>query len=201
MELILIVGPQAVGKMTVGKALEDKIDARLLFNHETIDLFARFIGYGPDTFRLSEQVRLDLFKAFTSSPESNTVGGIIFTVVVGFNLEGEFDTLREWSSMFHEAGGAVYFIELEADLNERLRRNTSDYRLKMKPSKRNTEFSTQELLSSMNKHRLRSLPKEVEKELPGVHYTRLDTTQLSVGESVEYIVAWLKETGYKTFCP
>lgn len=196
MELILIVGPQAVGKMTVGKALESKIDARLLFNHQTIDLFASFLGYGPDTFRLSELVRLELFKSFTASPDKNTTSGIIFTVVAGFDQESEFDTLQGWTRLFLKAGGSVYFVELEAELEERLRRNSSDYRLRMKPSKRNTDFSTQELLSSMKTNRLNSLPGEVERNLPGVHYLRLDTTRLSADETAVQITDWLDKVGY-----
>ena len=47
MSLIVLMGPQAVGKMTVGRALEKKIDGKLLFNHQTIDLFANFLGYTP----------------------------------------------------------------------------------------------------------------------------------------------------------
>ena len=31
--------------MTVGKALEKQLDAKLLFNHQTIDLFANYLGY------------------------------------------------------------------------------------------------------------------------------------------------------------
>lgn len=42
MEFIIIAGPQAVGKMTVGLELEKLIDAKLLFNHQTIDLFTNF---------------------------------------------------------------------------------------------------------------------------------------------------------------
>lgn len=63
-DLVLLVGPQAVGKMTVGMELEERIDARLLFNHQTIDLFAHFLHYTPETFRLSDTVRKELFSSF-----------------------------------------------------------------------------------------------------------------------------------------
>lgn len=62
-DLVLLVGPQAVGKMTVGMELEERIDARLLFNHQTIDLFAHFLHY-TETFRLSDTVRKELFSSF-----------------------------------------------------------------------------------------------------------------------------------------
>lgn len=196
MDLILLVGPQAVGKMTVGKALEERIEARLLFNHETIDLFARFLGYTGETFSLSESVRLDLFKAFTENPKSNATQGIIFTVVAGFDQERDWKVLGDWTELFLDAGGNVYFVELEADLSERLERNKSDYRLEKKPSKRNLDFSEAELLDSMKKHRLNSQAGEVEGNLPGVHYLRLNTTALSAEETADSIKGWLYEQGY-----
>lgn len=191
MDLILIVGPQAVGQ-----ALEKKIDARLLFNHETIDLFARFLGYTRDTFRLSEVVRYDLFKAFTEHPESNVTHGIIFTVVAGFDTDSDWDILRNWSSLFLDAGGNVFFIELEADLDVRLKRNKSELRLSMKPSKRDVDFSEAELLQSMEKHRLNSFDGEVEAKLPEVSYLKLNTTELSAEVTAGKINDWLLERGY-----
>ena len=196
MDLILIVGPQAVGKMTVGQALEKKIEARLLFNHETIDLFARFLGYTRDTFRLSEVVRYDLFKAFTEHPESNVTQGIIFTVVAGFDADSDWDILRNWSSLFLGAGGNVFFIELEADLDVRLKRNKSELRLSMKPSKRDVDFSETELLQSMEKHRLNSFEGEVEAKLPEVSYLKLNTAELSAEVTAGKINDWLIERGY-----
>lgn len=202
MELILIVGPQAVGKMTAGHKLEQKIEARLLFNHETIDLFAKFLGYTADTFRLSEKVRRDLFEAFVNNAETNQTDGIIFTVVVGFDSKGDWDVLEGWINQFQSGGGTVYLIELEADLKERLERNTSDYRLKMKPSKRDTVFSKNELLQSMDKHRLNSNEGEVQQKLPEVKYLKLNNSNLTADETADTIVQWLKLNGYtKTTFP
>lgn len=162
MDLILLVGPQAVGKMTVGKALEKKIEARLLFNHETLDIFARFLGYTRETFGLSDWMRKQLFKAFVENEETNQTKGIIFTVVVGFDVEEDFDFLREITDMFTNKNGEVYFVELEANIEERLERNKTDFRLQEKPSKRDLVFSENELKSSMEKHRLNSFDGELE---------------------------------------
>ena len=62
MSLIVLIGAQAVGKMTVGKALEKQLDAKLLFNHQTIDLFANYLGYTERAFQLSDSVRKGLFR-------------------------------------------------------------------------------------------------------------------------------------------
>ncbi|MER2064380.1 MAG: AAA family ATPase [Alkalibacterium sp.] len=196
MDLILIVGPQAVGKMTVGLELEKLINARLLFNHQTIDLFARFLDYTPETFRLSERLRLDLFKAFTSHQETNATKGIIFTVVAGFDLESDWNVLESWIELFKHAQGRVYFVELEADLKERIERNTHDDRLAAKPSKRDITFSSHELLESARSHRLNSFEGEVEERLPYVHYFKVDNTALKASEAARRIHEWMLETGY-----
>ena len=78
-------------------------------------------------------------------------------------------------------------MELAADLDERIRRNTTEYRLKKKPSKRNVEFSHAELTSSAEKHRLNSHDNEIQED----KYLKLDVTSLSVKESSEKIIDWI----------
>ncbi|WP_225744752.1 AAA family ATPase [Marinilactibacillus sp. Marseille-P9653] len=191
MDLILLVGPQAVGKMTVGKALENKIDAKLLFNHETLDIFARFLGYTKETFELSDWMRKQLFKAFIENEKTNQTKGIIFTVVVGFDVEEDFDFLREITDMFTNQNGQVYFVELEANIEERLKRNKTELRLQEKPSKRNLVFSENELKSSMEKHRLNSFDGEVEAQLKQVHYLKINNSTLSPEVVAENIQQWI----------
>lgn len=196
MDLILIVGPQAVGKMTVGRELEKRVNAKLLFNHETIDLFARFLNYTKETFRLSELVRRELFQSFVENEETNATEGIIFTVVIAFENETDWGVLRKWTDTFTQANGTVYFIELEAELDERLQRNIGEDRLIAKPSKRNIDFSKNELVNSAEKHRLNSNPKEVEEKLPVVKYKKIDNTTLSAIDTAEQIVEWMNQQEY-----
>ncbi|WP_423188517.1 hypothetical protein ACO1PF_07855 [Alkalibacterium sp. f15] len=196
MDLILIVGPQAVGKMTVGSELEKYLDAKLLFNHETIDLFARFLNYTPQTFQLSEIVRCNLFEAFTNNEETNATKGIIFTVVAGFDMESDWKVLASWVDKFEQANGRVYFVELEADLKERLKRNTHESRLAAKPSKRNLDFSKNELIESAEKHRLNSHSGEVQKRLPSVNYKKINNTSLEANEVAQSIYEWMLKVGY-----
>ncbi len=46
MKFVLLFGPQAVGKMTVGQELERLTGLKLFHNHMTIDLVAPFFSYG-----------------------------------------------------------------------------------------------------------------------------------------------------------
>ena len=187
MSLFVIIGPQAVGKMTVGKKLEETIDAKLLFNHQTIDLFATYLGYNPYSFGLSDQTRKELFRAFVANKGHNPTASIIFTVVIAFDLKEDIAFLQEISRIFLEAKEAVYFIELEANLETRLERNVGENRLLAKPSKRDFDFSKSELLHTHKEHRLNSLPNEIQQQFPEVHYLHINNTELSSEKVVEQI--------------
>ena len=75
-------------------------------------------------------------------------------------------------------------MELEATLDERLRRNRTEHRLQEKPTKRNVEWSEKDLLKTAANHRLNSLPGEISFE----NYLRLDNTALTPAEAADRIV-------------
>lgn len=191
MALIVLIGSQAVGKMTVGKELEKQIDGKLLFNHQTLDLFADFLGYSKDAFLLSDRTRKELFKAFVNSPETNTTKIIIFTVVIDFDSAYDIEFLQDISSIFLEANQEVYFVELVAALRERLKRNVHEERLKAKPSKRDTKFSRKEILTSARKNRLESRENEVKKLFPVVKHLKINNTKLAPKEVCTQIISEL----------
>ena len=49
--LVLIIGPQAVGKMTVGQELEKITGYKLFYNHMTIELLTKIFDYDQKIFR------------------------------------------------------------------------------------------------------------------------------------------------------
>ncbi len=51
MRLVLLFGPQAVGKMTVGQELAKMTGLKLFHNHMTIDLVLNFFEYGTPPFK------------------------------------------------------------------------------------------------------------------------------------------------------
>ncbi|MBU5366873.1 AAA family ATPase [Enterococcus avium] len=191
MALIVLIGSQAVGKMTVGKELEKQIDGKLLFNHQTLDLFADFLGYSKDAFLLSDRTRKELFKAFVNNPETNTTKTIIFTVVIDFDSAYDIEFLQDISSIFLEANQKVYFVELVAALRERLKRNVHEERLKAKPSKRDTKFSRKEILTSARKNRLESRENEIKKLFPAVKHLKINNTKLAPEEVCTQIISEL----------
>ncbi|WP_430787561.1 AAA family ATPase [Virgibacillus flavescens] len=179
MKFVLLFGPQAVGKMTVGQELSKTTGLKLLHNHMTIDLLEPFFGFSPEMWRLSGLFREEIFKAVAKSDGE----GMIFTYVWAFNKDEDWKSVENVCEIFTAAGAEIYFVELEADVEERVQRNKTANRLEHKPTKRNVDQSEKELLSSMKKLRLNSKPGEINKE----NYIRINNTNLSAEEVAEKI--------------
>lgn len=180
MKFVLIFGPQAVGKMTVGQELEKITELKLFHNHMTIELVLPFFDFGTEPFkRLVDLFRREMFEEISKSD----LYGIIFTFVWVFDQQESWDFVNDICSIFESKGGEVYFVELEADLEVRLERNKNPHRLEHKPSKRNIEKSEQNLLITMEKHRLNSLEGEIKRE----NYIRINNTNLSAEEVARII--------------
>ncbi|GIN37162.1 MULTISPECIES: AAA family ATPase [Heyndrickxia] len=181
MKLVLIFGPQAVGKMTVGQELARITDLKLFHNHMTIDLVSHFFDYGTkEGKRLVGLFREEIFEEVSKSD----LYGLIFTYVWAFDLQSDWDEVNKICNIFESKGGTVYFVELEANLEERLERNKSTNRLKHKPSKRNIEWSEKDLISSLKQYRLNSFDGEIQKD----NYLKINNTNVSATEVAEIIV-------------
>lgn len=180
MKFILIFGPQAVGKMTVGQELAKITNLKLFHNHMTIDLVGHFFDYSTkEGKRLVNLFRQEIFEEVSKSD----MYGMIFTYVWAFNLQADWDYVNQISQLFESRGGIVYYVELEADFDERLERNKSDNRLVHKPSKRDIEWSEADLKISMEQYRLNSL----EGEIPYSNYLKINNTNLSAPEVAKII--------------
>ncbi len=179
MSLIVLIGAQAVGKMTVGRELEKHIDGKLLYNHQTIDLFADFLGYTSTTFQLSDDLRKMIFQAFVDHLDTNPVKHLIFTVMIDFASADDLAFLSDTAGIFSEVGESVYFIELVADIAKRRERNRHPERLAAKPSKRDLVFSMQDLEDSAVKYQLASKGHQLAKHFPDVQTLQINNTDLS----------------------
>lgn len=186
MKMILIFGPQAVGKMTIGERISEKMSLPLMHNHVTLDAIWPYIGWNKKTFELSDQLRLDMFNYISKDLNHP---GLIFTFVWAFDREEDWAFVDKIKRIFNATHHELYFIELTADLDERLRRNQTENRLLKKPSKRDIAYSNHELLTSAEENRLNSHPGEMKEK----NYLKLDITTLSVDESSTEILHWLNE--------
>jgi Predicted membrane protein (DUF2207)/AAA domain len=186
MKLVLIFGPQAVGKMTVGQELEKATGLKLFHNHMTIELLQPFFGFTDEMWRLSTMMREEIFEAFAKSDQE----GMIFTFMWAFNEQEDWDWVEKVEAIFESKGAEVYFVELESDLEVRLERNKTENRLQHKPSKRNIEDSEKRLLASLERMRLNSNDGEIDKE----HYLKINNTTLSPEETAKRIIEEFKLT-------
>lgn len=179
--LVFIVGPPAVGKMTVGHELAARTGLKLFHNHHTIDLALRFFAYGTPPFqRLVGEFRRRIFEEVAASD----LPGMIFTYVWAFDHASDATAVEEYASHFRTRGGRVVFVELEASEEERLRRNESAFRLAEKPFKRDIEASRRQLLELDAKYQLNS--RGVYDERPD--YLRIDNTHVSARDVAQRVI-------------
>ncbi|XMB85552.1 AAA family ATPase [Mycoplasmatota bacterium WC44] len=178
MDLVIIFGPQAVGKMTVGEELVNLTGLKLFHNHMTIDLVLKMFDWG--TIEAKELIRLFRDEIMIKMSNSDQ-RGMIFTFVWAFNMKSDWEYIEHVRDIFKEHN--IYFVELNADVETRLARNITENRLNKKWTKKNTEWSSKELVSSMDKYRLISN----ENEVPYQSYIRIDNTNLSALETAKQI--------------
>ncbi len=148
--LIVVCGPQAVGKMTVAESLRDKLKYNMMMNHDSIEISDRIFGFAtPAQKEFNSFIRE---KAFQLAVEHNV--DMIFTYVAAFEIQSEMDYLKGLEKQFTNSGGKFYFVELSADLETRLERNLTPHRMERKPSKRDVKWSEENLLRDTERHQL-----------------------------------------------
>jgi len=178
-KLIIIFGPQAVGKMSVGKKLAEKTGFNFMMNHTTIDMLLPFFQWGDDSFeRLNSLFRTELVKEHVKSDKD-----LIFTFVWDLNCPYDKKDIDRYKEIFEESGGEVYFVELESSLETRLERNVTKERLESKPPKRNIEQSTQFLHDGEN-HKCNSVDDFYYKD---ANFVKIENDSLSAEEVTNQI--------------
>lgn len=177
MKLLLLFGDAAVGKMTVGQELCKITDFRLFHNHMTIEpvleIFGEFNGHVIRKFREI------VFEEFAKSDKY----GLIFTFMWAFDCKEDWKYTQKIVDMFKQYGSEVYYVELCAPQEVRLKRNATENRLKNKPSKRDIDFSNKLLIYDDNNHRMVSN----DGEIPFENYIKIDNTNLSAKETAKII--------------
>ena len=181
MKFIIIFGPPAVGKMAVGKEISRRTGFKLLHNHMTIELLIQLFDHGtPKFLKLNDEFRKRIFEEVATSD----MPGFIFTYVWDFNQKKEKDYVELISNLFRKNKWEIYYIELEASLEERLKRNKTKIRLREKPSKRDTELSDKRLIAMDTKYKMNTSGKFYYQK----NYLKIYNTDLTIKETVEKIV-------------
>ena len=177
MDLIVLIGSGAVGKMTVGQELMKISDFRLFHNHMMIEPVIEVFGdyCGPVVGRLREVI----FEEFLKTKYR----GMIFTYMWAFDMQEDWDYIRSVAERFEATSGNVDYVELVADQSVRLERNRTENRLRNKASKRDLAVSQERLLREDSRYRLVSR----DGEIPFENYIRIDNTRMEPQEAARLI--------------
>lgn len=194
-ELLLVTGPPAVGKMTVGRALCARSDFRLFHNHHTIEPLIEVFGHGTPAFDvLNEEFRR---RVVEEAARSGT--RLVFTFVWAVDLEEDAAIVRALVRPYLDAGLPVSVLELTADLGTRLARNTGADRVAAKPSKADLVWSDAHVREIEQRWRMGTDPARAsvadavvaEVTATGGGHLRLDNDGLTADEAAVRALAWL----------
>ena len=129
--LVVILGPHAVGKMTVGQELAKLTGLRLFHNHMSIELARKLFDHSEKEWGvLNETIRKTVFELFAKGD----FPGLIFTFMCAFGVQSEYDYLQNVIDLFASNGAKCCVVELCADFDVRIERNKSENRLANKKS-------------------------------------------------------------------
>ena len=189
MRLLVLFGPPSVGKMTVGRAVVARSDFRLFHNHAVMEPLLEVFDYGTPPFvRLLGSWRRELIEEAAASGTD-----LVLTFVWGLELETDVCEIADYLAPYVERGADVAFVELYADLPTRLERNRTEHRLVEKRSKRDVEWSDDNV-RELEGHTMSTTPGGTtpgERMLASYRHLRLDNTALPADEAAEQILAWL----------
>jgi shikimate kinase len=178
--LLILFGPPAVGKATVGQELEQITGFRLFHLHQVVDLITAYFPYSelPNSSyqRLVASYRTHFF-------EEAARGGLRVITTSGWrrdSLEGQA-ILGGYVRPFLECGGHAYLVELYASLDTRMARNQTENRRRLKQ----VSWSTAEYL-----RRDDELHRDGSETMPfDLPLLRIETDDLSAEATAERICA------------
>jgi hypothetical protein len=184
MHLVVIFGPPAVGKMSVGHELAEATGLRLFHNHMALEPVLRLFAFdSPQFTRIVRAFRDHVFQEVADSD----LPGLIYTCMWDLDDADDRAYIDDVCFRFEARGAAIHFVELWASLDERLRRNRTAQRLEEKPSKRDVHASEQRLLAREMDGRLNSNGDFFYPE----RHIRIDNTHRSARDTAATIAARL----------
>ena len=177
MKLVIILGPPAVGKMTVGQKLAEITGLKLFHNHMMYELVSNFFNVfeTEEGERLNYLFRQEIFQAVAKSD----LPGLIFTCVLHFGEDNNYDYVTSIVELFESHNAESCIVELYADFDVRIERNKTENRLLHKPSWRDIQASEKILRRLDSENRFNSIKDDI---LPFKNYLKIDNTNLQPEE-------------------
>jgi len=186
MHFLLLCGPPAVGKMTIGREIASRTGFKLFHNHHSIEFALNYFDFGdPEFAELNEGLRQLVFSTVAKSQQ---LSGFIFTLVWAFNEQEDWDYVRDLVNRFTNNGWTFSVVELYAPLKIRHERNKTPLRLAEKPSKRNIELSADNLDKMDSKYTMNN----GNVQIPGVDYFYLDVAECTPQSAADQIIRHFK---------
>jgi cytidylate kinase len=183
MKLLLLFGPQAVGKMAIGRKIADKTGYKVVTNHALSEILAPIFNWGTLSF---QKLEIEFYWKICEELAQSEFPGTILTKLRVLNSEKDNKFVEDTFNIFRKYDIPIYQCELFADFEERLRRNKTAHRLQEKPSKRDLERSEERL------RRWYESESQINSDFPfglkDKYYLKLNTTKLSVEESADEII-------------
>lgn len=176
MNFFVIVGPGAVGKMSVGQELKKLTGYKLFHNHSAIE----------PVLEIFDDFRIDMIRKFRKLIFDEFINGdykgLIYTTIWAFNEQEDHDYIENLYQRCKEKGHNFYVVELYAPLDIRLKRNVTENRLLHKKSKNDIPASNARLLQ-MEELRCNSYENEIKYE----NYIKIDNSNLTPQEVAKII--------------
>lgn len=188
--LLVLSGPPAVGKMTVGRAIAENSQFTLFHNHATIEPLLEIFGsWDHPAFTVLK----DEFRVRVLEEAARHDVDLVFTFVWPVDDPADADTVRSYIAPFVQAGREVAFVELDAPLDVRLERNQGESRLSEKKSKRDLAWSDAHVRETADQRTTTDPenPSPADAVLAGHRHLRLDTSGLAAEDTAQRILAWL----------
>lgn len=178
MKLVIILGPHAVGKMSVSKKLADLTELRLFPNHMTLKVVRYFFAEDDpkEKRRLNALFRPHIYKGLAINQEE----GIIFTYMVGLEEPSEYEYIDSLLDIYKAHDVDTYVVELEADYGKLLE---TEKQFLPNPPKRDPAFSEELFRTLEAKHKANS----ADRDTPFENYLKIDNTEMSPEEAANRI--------------
>lgn len=123
MQLVIIYGPPAVGKLTIAEKLAAETGYKIFQNNATVRAVEPLFDFGtPEFLRTLARVRLSMLEAAAQSD----LDGLIFTFCFDPNIDEQFIT--DAVAIVEHTGGTVYLVQLTAPKSMLLERVKNDSR-------------------------------------------------------------------------
>jgi hypothetical protein len=189
MTLLLVFGPPAVGKMTVGRAIADAGAFRLFHNHHVIEPLLDVFDFDTPQFQtLLAEIRQRVLEEAAAADVD-----LVFTLVWALDSAQDAEEIRRHLAPFVEAGRRVALVELCADLDTRLVRNRTPYRLAEKKSKRDVAWSDDNVRDLERWQMNTGAPSPGDEVIAEFPHLRIDNTHRSPEDVAAQVFHWLAD--------